>query len=501
MTLAIPDNLLEELSEFILSHTGLYFPKKKWRALNKGIESAAQDLGLETRIFASQLLLSPPTRKILNALIGYLTIGETYFLRDKNLFQILGDKIIRGLIDHPRKKNKTINFWSAGCATGEEPYSIAIIIDQLFPQLNGWDIKILGSDINPGALEKAKKGIYTRWSFRETPEKIITNYFTQISENRFELKQRIKNKVKFTQINLMEKDYTLHPAMTEAVDVILCRNVLMYFNDQKRNDAILNLAKFLTKDGWLITTPAETGFIQLPELSPVKFPNAIFYKKGLPRKVDDPTFVTDMKNDPNKIKPQPQKPAKSPKKIQHLARRSSDLIPSDKLDYDIYLGAVQDYEKGDYTQAVSKLSSILTEDINNNSFLMKTDSIVLLAKSYANMGKVEKAKYWCEKAIDSEKLNPEIYYLLSTILQAAGDINASIRALKQALYLDPEFIMAHFTLGLLQQQENKLYESKKSITNALSLLKNKDPDEMLTYSDGMTAGLLIDTIQGMINKN
>lgn len=113
MKLAISDNLLQELSDYILLHTGLYFPQKKWRALNKGIKSAAHDLGLETQLLARQILLSPP-EKYLDTLIGYLTIGETYFLRDKNLFQILGDKIIQGLINHPKKKKKTDQFLERG---------------------------------------------------------------------------------------------------------------------------------------------------------------------------------------------------------------------------------------------------------------------------------------------------------------------------------------------------------------------------------------------------
>jgi len=500
MTLDLPDNLLQDLSEFILSHTGLYFPKKKWRALNKGIKSAAHELGYEIQNFANQLLTTPPTKKTINTLISYLTIGETYFLRDKNLFQILGDQIIRGLIHRPRKKNKKINFWSAGCSSGEEPYSIAILIDQLFPRLNGWDIAILGTDINPASIEKAKKGIYTHWSFRETPKKIIQNYFTQTSNNQFEIVPHIKTKVKFSQINLMEKDYVLHPDISGAVDVIICRNVLMYFNDQNRDIAIQTLSRFLAEDGWLITAPAESGFIQVPGLSPVKFPNAIFHKKGNPRKNDRHTFVSDIKPDTQRIKPNPPKPVKTVKKYKPLARRISDLLPSDKLDYDVYLTSVQDYKNGDYVKTVEKLSGLLSDELNNNAFLMKTDAMVLLSRSYANIGKVENARYWCEKAIDSEKLNPEIYYLLSTILQTDGDIKASIRSLKQALYLDPEFIMAHFTLGLLLQQEKKLYESQKSMANALSLLKAKDPDEVLTYSDGMTSGLLINTISGIINN-
>jgi chemotaxis protein methyltransferase CheR len=123
--------------------------------------------------------------------------------------------------------------------------------------------------------------------------------------------------------------------------------------------------------------------------------------------------------------------------------------------------------------------------------------MILLAKSYANIGELESARIWCEKAIDTEKLNPEIYYFLSTIFQSAGNIDDSIKSLKQSIYLDPEFIMAHFTLGMMLRQKKMPVESRKSMQNALSLLAHKDAEEILPFSDGMTARRLIETIKSM----
>jgi chemotaxis protein methyltransferase CheR len=123
--------------------------------------------------------------------------------------------------------------------------------------------------------------------------------------------------------------------------------------------------------------------------------------------------------------------------------------------------------------------------------------MILLAKSYANIGELEQARNWCEKAIASEKLNPEIYYLLSTIFQSAGDMDESVRSLKQSIYLDPQFIMAHFTLGMLLLQKKMPAESRKSMQNALSLLELTDADEILPFSEGMPAGRLIETIKSL----
>jgi len=498
----IPDNLLNNLSKFILKNTGLFFPEKKWKALNKGVITAAQELKFDTIALIDHLLSRSPKKDIINTLVGYLTIGETYFLRDKNFFQILGDEIIRGRIKKPTDRGKKITFWSAGCASGEEPYSIAILIDHMFPALNSWDVKILGTDINKGSLEKAKNGIYSKWSLRETPENIMKKYFQDRGNNQYKIIQKIKERVNFSHLNLNEKSYSVLNPISEKVDVILCRNVLMYFNDEKRNDVIHKLTKYLVNGGWFVTGPAESGFVQSKELSPVKFTNVIFFQKGpVSPKRTQPFSPVNNKNR-QEIKPLKNKATPEPSKPNPDQPAQSDTNNALKQNYDIYLAALKEYEKGNYSQSAEKLSNILIQgNSDNNSFLLGADSMILLAKSYANMGDIANALKWCEKAIAAEKLNPEIYYFRSTIYQSMGDNKASIRALKQALYLDPEFVMAYFSLGLILQTENRSPESKKNMENALSLLKSKEPDEILPYSEGMTAGRLMDTIQGMVNKN
>jgi len=496
----IPENMLDELSRLITTHTGLYFPEKKWNTLTKGIKSVINDLDTDIhQLF--QNLQSSPSKEIVNAITTRLTIGETYFLRDKNFFQILQDHILRGIIKHPKRKSKKIIFWSAGCATGEEPYSIAILVDQMMHVLKDWEITIIGSDINPLALHKAKNGIYSNWSLRGTPEKIIKKYFTQTSRNLFQIAPHIQQMVHFSQMNLMDDNYLASLKFYEAMDIILCRNVLMYFNDQGRNIALKKLSKLLIENGWLITGPAESGFVNLPEFTSVRFPNALYHRKGKPRKIIE---------NANPIRTERYAHLRRPLLPMHEGRRLTDRTyprrnPENKVsrlpekpNYDMYQEALNDYQQGAYAQSAKKLLKIVSQgQNNNNSFLMKTESMVLLAKSYANIGELEQAKNWCEKAIESEKLNPEIYYLLSTIFQSAENIDDAINSLKQSIYLDHEFIMAHFTLGMLLFQKRKPVESKKSMKNALSLLELTDTDEILPYSEGMTVGRLVETIKSM----
>ena len=127
--------------------------------------------------------------------------------------------------------------------------------------------------------------------------------------------------------------------------------------------------------------------------------------------------------------------------------------------------------------------------------------MILLAKTHANLGELDQARTWCEKAIGFEKLNPELYYLLSTIHQSANDLDAAITSVKQAIYLDAGFIMAHFMLGMLFARKNRGLESAKSMNTALSLLRLKDPEDVLEFAEGMTVSRLVETIKSMTARD
>ncbi len=493
----IADHQLDQLSRYILEHTGLHFPEKKWQTLSKGMKTAAARLDYEIGEFIDLFMTSPPSPELLDTVIGHLTVGETYFLRDKNFFQILKDHIFRGLVQNPRRGIEKLIFWSAGCATGEEPYSIAILIDHALPRLRRWDITIIGSDINPESLKKAEKGIYTPWSLRETPDEIIEKYFTPLSGNRFELSPRIRSMVRFTQLNLADRDLGARLNCAEPVDIILCRNVLMYFDAHSRDHVLGSLAQMLVANGWLITGPAESGFVKTPGLTPVRFPNAIFYRKGMPRsrERDDAQDVR-----PPEMTLRPPDTRSDRKKSHTNIRRITDTQNETRPAVEIFQDALAAYERGTYAGCVDLLTPLLSNQATaDKAFLMKTQSMTLLAKAHANLGDLGCARKWCAKALASEKLNPEIYYLMATLFQASGETASAIRAVKQSLYLDPEFIMAHFLLGLLMQKEKRLAENRRSFQNALALLQSRDPDDILPHSEGLTSRRLMETIKNMIN--
>ncbi|MDQ7033870.1 MAG: protein-glutamate O-methyltransferase CheR [Anaerolineae bacterium] len=185
-------------------------------------------------------------------LIYALTIGETYFLRDKRHFDILRENILpRLMLTRRRSDDLRMTIWCMGCATGEEPYSIATVVHEFLADFSQWDITILGTDINQRAIEAAQKAIYRQWSFRHTPPNFIARYFTPIDESSFQLNQPIRDMVTFRQHNMMEG------APIRGVDIIFCRNVLMYFSRDYAQKAEHSLYQSLAPGGWLLLGQAE----------------------------------------------------------------------------------------------------------------------------------------------------------------------------------------------------------------------------------------------------
>lgn len=280
MTQTLPDTLLSQLSEFVAARMGLRFPKERWRDLERGIRSAAPELGFEDTPPCIHWLLSAPlTKSQIEILAGHLTVGETYFFRDKKVFEILEQPILPEFLRLRQASEKRLRIWSAGCCTGEEPYSIAMLLDKLIPDLKDWNITILATDINPRFLQKASEGVYSEWSFRDVPLWIKERYFKRKKEGFFEIIPAIKQWVMFSYLNLAEDTYPSLSNNTHAMDMIFCRNVLMYFDTERAKKVIQNLFKSLVDDGWLIVSPSETSAALFSQFVTVNFPGVVIYKK------------------------------------------------------------------------------------------------------------------------------------------------------------------------------------------------------------------------------
>jgi len=481
---------LKEFSKFIEKNMGLHFPEDKITDLQRGIVYASKEFGFNNIESCIEWLLSSPlTNQQIEILASYLTIGETYFFRAKHDFNALENHILPELIKSRKNKGRYIRIWSAGCSTGEEPYSLAILIHKLVSNIKNWNITILATDINSRSLAKAEKGIYTNWSFRNNPESLKKIYFTPLPDGRFKINRSIKDMVTFSYINLARDAYPSLLSNTNGMDIIFCRNVIMYFTHEFAQKVIKNLHHSLIDKGWLSINPIETtpGFSS--KFNRVKFSSTALYQKGggrvqqklMEKEFPLPTPVPfiplkkiikkPLEEDIIKyLKPQIKKPQES------------------EISQDFYQQALELYKNQKYSETIKIILELPPEKQN----ALKV--ITLLTTAYANQGKLSSALECINQGIRENKLNPQLYYLKATILQEQNLIEDSIQSLKKTIYLDPKFIPAYFTLGLITHRDNRKQKSRQYFKNALKLLHEIDKEKIILESEGMTAGRLKEII-------
>ncbi len=274
----IPDEVLSRLSEFIAGAMGLHFPPQRWPDLQRGIAAATRDLGFEDPAAGIVRLMSgPTTKKQLDVLADYLTVGETYFFREPRSFDILAGTVLPELIRLRQDDQRRIRIWSAACCTGEEAYTIAILLRQLIPDLDHWNVTLLATDINPRFLRKAEAGLFGAWSFRNTPDWIKHTYFRPAPNGQFEILPEVRRLVRFANLNLVEDGYPSLATDTNAMDVIFCRNVLMYFTAAQVARVIQKLHR---ADAGRLAAGQRHRIVpgRISELCRGEFPGAVLYR-------------------------------------------------------------------------------------------------------------------------------------------------------------------------------------------------------------------------------
>lgn len=468
MQSVLSDSLLSRLSSLLAVSAGLHFPESRWDDLERGLNAAAWDSGMtDVCSYASRLLSAALTRTQIERLASHLTVGETYFFRDETSFAALEEHILPELLHARQGGDRRLRIWSAGCSTGEEAYSIAILLDRLIPDQRGWHITILGTDINPLVLRKAAKGVYGEWSFRGGPGWVREKYFREMQAGRFEILPHIRGRVTFSYLNLADDVYPSLTNNTKAMDVILCRNVLMYFTEPQARQVAEKLGHALIDGGWLMVSATETSQTLVPRLKAVELHGRTFY-----RRIRSADFLvcTDEEAIP----------------VSCTSAESVDL-------QDQNLSVPEPMTPAPATHVQLQVTE--SDDVNRRA----DDPAVMsrTARDYADRGRLDDAVAWCERAVAADKLNPQYHYLLGTIEQERGRHDAAARSLVRALYLDPDFVPAHFTLGNLRLSQDQQRDAERHFDIALALLRAQPRDEVLPESDGLTAGRLVEIIESV----
>jgi chemotaxis protein methyltransferase CheR len=501
---------LTEISLKISRLIGLHFPDNRLKDLERGVLSTAKELRLDENIYKmndwlTELLSgSGSSENDMKVLTSHLTIGETYFFREKPALDFFQKIVIPDIIKRRHGSNRHIRVWSAGCSSGEEPYTIAIILREIIPDIINWRITILATDVSLQSLQKGTEGIYTPWSFREVNKEITEKYFIRSGNNR-EIKPEIKKMVTFAYLNLAGDSYPSIANNTQDMDVIFCRNVLMYFTPDKIRETGRRFFRALDEKGWLITSQVELNDEYFSPFSRVRFDKGIFYgkKKSCEHKsasVKSISVTASSKSSSvskfKRIKP----PLKKDKVPEHGIHNESSAkqkhsVPNNEST-ELFINPEILFESGKYRACVDECLRLVEVDANNSHILK------LIVKSYANMGKLSEARKWGEILIsrkDAQGISSaETYYLYATILIEQNELNLAEEAIKKALYIDPNHLFAHLTMGNLMNTGGKNQRAGKHFQIVCDLLEVYRDDELVPGSDGLTAGRLKEMVESLI---
>ena len=438
------------LKEFLIEFTGLAYYADKDDDLAGRVERRMEKLRVRGCAAYLDLLRQGRTGEAeLDALIAELTIGETYFFRHGELFDALRDSVLPDLIERNRHTRR-LRIWSAGCAAGPEPYSVAILLRrELGRRVAGWEVSILGTDINREFLARAREGRFDDWALRSVPDDLKRSCFTRCGDA-WVIAPEYREGVSFQYHNLVKHPFPSLLNNLAAFDLILCRNVTIYFSQETIRRTAERFHECLVDGGWLAVGHAEPNAEVFGLFRAVNLPGAVFYQKR-----------------PGEgIAPFPADAWTPPSLPPVLDATGASALPAPEgWPFSRPFGPSAAGPKGDEGPP----SPLTLEDV----------------RRLADRGAYEQAVEGCEALLEKERLNPRFHFYRALALEQVGRHAETEQALRRAIYLDRGFVLAHYHLGLFLQRRGDGRGAGRSFENALRLLSRMDPARPFEDGDGI----------------
>ena len=460
---------LELFREFVTRVMGLHFAPARWPDLERGLLAAAAEAGRGTSEDAVAWMHSL-MREFQNegggaagveSLALHLTVGETYFFRDEKSLEALALDILPALMRTKRNQERRLRIWSAACCTGEEPYSIAILLQRTIPDWRDWNITLLATDINPRFLRKAAEGVYGAWSFRSAPPWLKDHYFRAAPGGQFKVRPEVRQMVQFMPMNLVDDAYPSPFNNTSEIDILFCRNALMYFSAEQATKVVAKFRRAQAEDGWLVLGANELSYATAAGYSTLEL-------RGTNVHQNSAKAAATLRSETKWMSPAPFA-APLP-----LPATASPIVHEQR-------------------RAAPPPEAILAAD--------RTDTVDYApkARSLANEGRLDDALACCEQWVLADKGDFSAHYLRALILLEKRGIDEAVASLRRALYLSPKFVMAHYALGNIARERGQAREADRHMKNVMELLRDRRPDEIVPESGGVTVERFAQIVTSLIS--
>jgi chemotaxis protein methyltransferase CheR len=493
---------IQRFRAFTAGRLGLRMEDGQVGLLAEALRRRLEDTGLSPDLYLASLESTTQVRDEIRSVAQELTVTETYFFRNEPQFRALREVVLPDCV-RAQAARRRLRILSAGCASGEEAYSIAILLRDA-AELLGWDVAIRGIDINVAMLARASRAHYSAWSLRETPAELRARCFRVLGRE-FLLEERFRTLATFDERNLAEPDAAFWAP--ESFDVVFCRNVLMYFTPETAEAVVARIARSLVPGGYLFLGHAET-LRGLSHDFQLCHTHGTFYYQRHPR-------VGRARPEPASpgpaLEPSPELlPALSPllpndswvEAIGRSAERIHSLTSSDagaRVERDPaaattlragrYAGdlgvAVELIRQERFPEAEAALTTLPAGSAGD------ADVLLLRAILVTHGGDLAAAEKLCAKVLELDGMTAGAHYLMALCREDAGDRAGASHHDRIAAYLDPGFALPRLHLGLLARRSGDQAGARGEFGEALLLLQREDASRLLLFGGGFSREALI----------
>lgn len=482
----VPEDV-EQFRVLVERHLGMVFDDSKLELLEDVLRQCCEGRGLAPAAFLPWFAEQGSEEIVeVGSIARALTVGETYFCRNREQFSVLTEVVLPARL----RVNRPVRVLSAGCASGEEPYTIAMALRE-----SGIDpsaVAIRAVDVNPDALQKARRGRYTPWALRETPVALQRAWFR--SEGReLVLDEDLRASVQFEQRNLVADDPDLWAP--GSYDVVFCRNVIMYFAPETMKQVIARVARALRPGGYLFLGHAETLRGLSSEFHLHHTHGAFYYQRradheraeasgerGLAGAAADPSLTAVVDTSDSWV----DAIQAASERIRALTAEPPELVPTSapKRRWDLG-GALELLRDERFTDALRVIERLPPEAARD------PDVVLMHAVLLAHSGQFAAGERACRALLEIDELNAGAHYVLALCREGMGDVAGAMEQDQMAVYLDPTFAMARLHIGLLARRTGDRESARRELGQAALLLEREDASRLLLFGGGFQRGALI----------
>jgi len=479
---------LERFRVLIGERLGLRFDDNRLAALAGLLRDRAGASRVSCAQYLDDLAANRASNADLQSLAADLTVTETYFFRNADQFAALVEVALadRLAVADPQWP---VHVLSAGCASGEEPYSLAMVVREHLAAAAG-RVRITAVDVNPVMLEKAARAVYSAWSLRDTSAEMQARWFKQ-DGGAFLLSPAIRSAVTFEPRNIAREDADFWRA--GRFDIVFCRNLLMYFTPEQAQATVARIAGSIVPGGYFFLGHAET-LRGLSNDFRLCHTHGTFYYQ---RKQDAPGVRAVDASEIELVSPAlPPIDATWIETIQRAAERINALaaMPAvsagaptaaenrPRLDLQ---GALDSVRNERYGQALQQLDAL------PQSYARDPDVLLLKAVALSHSGALRAAESVCRELVDSDDLNAGAHYVLALCREGTGDLRGALDHDQVATYLDPGFAMPRLHMGLLARRLGDRAAARRELEQAIALLQREDAARLLLFGGGFKREALV----------